>query len=68
MENNSFYFLLSVVANCCQLESYEMLLKDAKNNELMNYLQHQDNDYLKTIVEQNKLIIELLKKGDNNEY
>ena len=68
MNDNSFYFWLSVVANCCQLESYEMLLKDAKNNELMNYLQHQDNDYLKMIVEQNKIIIELLKKGDNNEH
>lgn len=67
MENNSFYFWLSVIANMCQLESYEMLIKDAKNTELMNYLNHQDNDYLKLIVKQNELIIELLKKGDNDE-
>ena len=67
MENNSFYFWLSVIANMCQLESYEMLIKDAKNDELMNYLSHQDNDYLKLIVKQNELIIELLKKGDNEE-
>jgi GTPase SAR1 family protein len=67
MENNSFYFWLSVIANCCQLESYEMLKKDADNNAVMSYLQHQDNDYLKEIIEQNKQIIELLKKGDNNE-
>jgi hypothetical protein len=46
MENNSFYFWLSVISNICQLESYEMLIKDAKNDELMNYLSHQDNDYL----------------------
>lgn len=65
MENNSFYFYLSVIANICQLESYEMLIKDAKNDELMNYLSHQDNDYLKLIVKQNELIIGLLKKGDN---
>lgn len=64
MENNSFYFWLSVVANMCQLESYEMLLKDAKNNELMQYLQHQDTDYLETIIDQNKKIIKLLKERE----
>lgn len=66
MENNSFYFWLSVVANMCQLESYEMLLKDAKNNELMQYLQHQDTDYLETIIDQNKEIIDLLKERESN--
>ena len=64
MENNSFYFWLSVVANMCQLESYEMLIKDAKNNELMKYLQHQDTDYLETIIDQNKEIIRLLKERE----
>lgn len=64
MENNSFYFWLSVVANMCQLESYEMLLKDAKNNELMQYLQHQDTDYLETIIDQNRQIIQLLKERE----
>lgn len=64
MENNSFYFWLSVVANMCQLESYEMLLKDAKNNELMQYLKHQDTDYLETIIDQNKEIIRLLKERE----
>lgn len=64
MENNSFYFWLSVVANMCQLESYEMLIKDAKNNELMQYLQHQDTDYLETIINQNKEIIRLLKERE----
>ncbi len=64
MENNNFYFWLSVVANACQLESYEMLLKDAKNNELMQYLQHQDTDYLETIINQNKEIIRLLKERE----
>lgn len=64
MENNSFYFWLSVVANMCQLESYEMLIKDAKNNELMQYLQHQDTDYLETIIDQNRQIIRLLKERE----
>jgi hypothetical protein len=64
IENNSFYYWLSVVANMCQLESYEMLIKDAKNNELMQYLQHQDTDYLETIIDQNKQIIDLLKERE----
>lgn len=64
MENNSFYFWLSVVANMCQLESYEMLIKDTKNNELMQYLQHQDTDYLETIIDQNRQIIQLLKERE----
>jgi hypothetical protein len=64
MENNSFYYWLSVVANMCQLESYEMLIKDAKNNELMQYLQHQDTDYLETIIDQNRQIIRLLKERE----
>jgi hypothetical protein len=63
MEESGFYFWLSVVANMCQIESYEMLLKDADNNELMKYLRHQDNDYLKTIIKQNEEIIRLLKEG-----
>jgi hypothetical protein len=48
----------------CQLESYEMLIKDAKNNELMQYLQHQDTDYLETIIDPNKEIIQLLKERE----
>lgn len=64
MNDNVFSFWLSVVANMCQLESYEMLIKDAKNNELMKYLQHQDTDYLETIIAQNKQIIDLLKERE----
>lgn len=67
MNDNGFWFWLSVVANICQLESYSMLLKDADNNELMKFLQHQDTDYLQIIINQNKEIIELLKGGSQNE-
>ena len=70
MNDNGFYFWLSVIANCCQIESYQMLLKDADNNQLMQFLQHQDSDYLQTIIDQNKKIIQqneeiisLLKEG-----
>lgn len=74
MNENSFIFWLSIMANACQLESYEMLVHDAKNNELMQYLQHQDNDYLKAIIKQNEKIIQqnqeiidFLKGGTQNE-
>ena len=65
MNDNTFFFWLNVVANACQLESYEMLIRETKNDELMNYLRHQDNDYLKTIVSQNEEIIKLLKEKND---
>lgn len=68
----SFWFWLAVVSNYCQIESYEMNKKQISNDELLKYLEHQDNDFLKTIIEQNikiieqnELIIELLKGGKN---
>lgn len=66
----SFWFWLAVVSNYCQIESYELNKKQISNDELLKYLEHQDNDYLKTIIEQNiqlieqnKTIIQLLKGG-----
>lgn len=71
MNDTGFWFWLSVLANCCQIESYEMLLKDADNNELMKFLQHQDDDYLQTIInqnnkiiKQNEVLLKLLKEGE----
>ena len=65
-----FFFWLGVIANLLQIENYEMLLKDAKNNDIMQELQSQDkmlseqtNIYLKKIVEQNE---EILKRLDKN--
>lgn len=54
--NYDFWFWLAVIADFTQLESYNILLKDFNNNDLMKYLQHQD-DLLNTIIEQNKIII-----------
>lgn len=66
MSENGFLFWLSVVADCCQLESYEMLVKQADNDDLMQYLRHQDSDYLQKIIKQNEEIIKLLKaKGED---
>lgn len=70
-ENYDFFFWLGVIANLLQIENYEMLLKDAKNNDIMQELQSQDkilaeqtNIYLKKIVEQNEEILRILKDKD----
>ena len=65
MEQTGFFFWLEVISNLCQLESYEMLLKQANNDDLLKYLKHQDTDYLQTIISQNEEIIRLLR-GENN--
>lgn len=56
-----FFFLLNVVANMLQIQSYEMLKKEISNNDIMQSLKHQDNDYLEKIIKQNQEIISLLK-------
>lgn len=61
-DNYNFWFWLSVVANCAQLESYNILLKDFDNNDLMKYLQHQD-ELLNKIITQNEELLKLLKGG-----
>ena len=67
MNNNyDFWFFLGVAANIAQLQSYELLLQDANNNDLLRYLQHQDNDLLNKIIEQNEQIIELLQGGNKD--
>lgn len=70
-ENYDFFFWLGVIANLLQIENYEMLLKDAKNNDIMQELQSQDkvlseqiNTYLKKIIEQNE---EILRRLDNKD-
>lgn len=70
-ENYDFFFWLGVIANLLQIENYEMLLKDAKNNDIMKELQSQDkvlseqiNIYLKKIVEQNEEILRRLDSKD----
>lgn len=66
MNNYDFWFWLNVIANMAQLESYQLLLEDANNNDLLNYLKHQDDDLLNTIIKQNEEIIELLRGGNKN--
>lgn len=62
MNDNSFLFWLGIVADICQLESYEILLNDFDNHDLMNFLEHQD-ELLTKIINQNEKIIHLLEGG-----
>ena len=63
MNNNyDFFFWLNVIANIFQIQSYEMLKQEISNNDIMQSLKHQDNDYLEKIIKQNEEIIKLLKK------
>lgn len=74
MEENKFWEMMDRLSDILQVANYEMLLKDASNNQIMNYLQHQDVDLLSTIISQNKTIIaqneellNLLRKEDKDD-
>ena len=59
---NSFEDSLEFLSNILQIKSYEILVNDFNNNDLMEYLKHQD-ELLDEIINQNKIIIQLLKGG-----
>lgn len=53
---------LELISNILQIKSYEILVNDFNNTDLMEYLKHQD-ELLTKIIEQNKQILEMLKEG-----
>ena len=59
---NDFENSLEILSNILQIKSYEILINDFNNNDLMKYLQHQD-ELLDKIIKQNEQILQLLKKG-----
>ena len=59
---NNFENNLEILSNLIQLKSYEILVNDFNNTDLMKYLKHQD-DLLDSIIKQNDEIISLLKGG-----
>lgn len=61
-DNYDFWFWLSVMANCAQLESYNILKHDFDNTDLMKFLKHQD-ELLNKIINQNEELLKLLKGG-----
>lgn len=58
---NSFDKNLEILSNLLQIKSYEILVNDFNNDDLMQFLKHQDI-LLDKIIEQNDLIINLLKE------
>lgn len=59
---NNFENNLEILSNILQIKSYEILVKDFNNTDLMKYLKHQD-ELLNKIIQQNQEIITLLKGG-----
>lgn len=62
---NNFDKDLERISNILQILSYQILVTDFNNTDLMKYLKHQD-ELLDTIIEQNTKIINLLEKGTEN--
>ena len=62
---NDFDNALELLSNILQIKSYEILINDFNNNDLMQYLKHQD-DIMNKIINQNQEIIKLLKEGGKN--
>lgn len=48
-----------------QILSFQILLKDFNNADLMNELQHQDRNYFEKILRNQQEIIKLLTKGSD---
>lgn len=59
---NNFDSNLDRISNLLQILSFQILVEDFNNTDLMKYLAHQD-DLLNIIIQQNKEIIEALKGG-----
>lgn len=59
---NNFDKNLETISNILQILSYEILIKDFNNTDLMIYLKHQDN-LLDKIIKQNEEILSIMK-GD----
>lgn len=59
---NNFEKNLEVISNVLQILSFEILVKDFNNTDLMQYLEHQDQ-LLNKIINQNEELLKLLKGG-----
>jgi hypothetical protein len=59
---NNFENNLEKISNILQILSFQILVEDFNNTDLMKYLSHQD-ELLDKIIEQNKEILQLLKEG-----
>ena len=62
---NNFEKNLEILSNLLKIKSYQILVEDFNNTDLMKYLEHQD-ELLNKIIEQNEEIITLLKKEEKS--
>ena len=56
---------LNFYANLLQVASYQELLAQANNNDILRELNHQNKEYLEKILENQKEIIERLERFEN---
>ena len=56
---------LNFYANILQIASYEELLNQANNNDILRKLEHQDKEYLEKILQNQALILERLERLEN---
>lgn len=61
---NAFEKNLEILSNILQIKSFEILMNDFNNTDLMRYLKHQD-DLMNKIIMQNDEILRYLK-GEYN--
>lgn len=59
---NNFESNLERISNILQILSFQILIEDFNNTDLMKYLAHQD-ELLNKIIDQNDELITLLKGG-----
>lgn len=59
---------LNFYANILQIASYEELLKQANNDDIMAELQHQNNAYLEEIIKNQTEILKRLERLENARY
>lgn len=57
---------LNFYANILQIASYQELLQQANNNDILQELNHQNKDYLEQILNNQKQIIEKLERLNKN--
>lgn len=62
MRNNN----VDITSLILQVYSLILLMQDFNNGDLMQELQRQDSEYLEKIIKQNKKIIELLERREND--
>ena len=56
---------LNTFANLVQIASYQEILEQANNNDIMTELQHQNKAYLETIIKNQTEIIKRLERLEN---